>query len=568
MPKIPTRYLVLIMSIALLLSGVAVSSSVQSNFGLVLVTEVDFSAADGSNIHSTLQRPTYATDSNPLPGVVVIHGSLQNKEWLMAFGIELARRGFVVLTIDANGHGNSDVGTGSGTAALEYIASLDFVNSSSLGLIGHSMGGGIAWSAIRDSSIQVNALVLVGSWASTANATYPNNLLVTVGSFDSLASYPRNLTLLETAFGVTGIEEGVTYGSFNDGTARKIVIAPTNHLFETIDPIIVSESVDWMKDSLKGGIEDENWLPKEDLIFGGWLAGGFISTLGVVLTIFPLITILLNLSFFESLKKEPSSEYSASTKTFTGLGLSYGLIGVGMFFPLLGLGFLLPLPQSYAGSIISWILGTAIIAAVLLYVLVGKRQISKLNWRQFWKIDEEPANRQLTLLKTSLLAAVIVVWLYSWTLLIDLGMALDFRCFLPGLNDLTVPRAIMFPLYAIVFFVYSLVEGAWLMGILRRENKEPWYVGQTVWSLQAIFIKCIPYAFLISLQLGVGFLTGLPLLTGMLGYSFLFFYAFAPWFAVGSVIIVWSYRSTNSYYLGAIINGLLFGWLLASILSF
>ena len=186
MPKIPTRYLVLIMSIALLLSGVAVSSSVQSNFGLVLVTEVDFSAADGSNIHSTLQRPTYATDSNPLPGVVVIHGSLQNKEWLMAFGIELARRGFVVLTIDANGHGNSDVGTGSGTAALEYIASLDFVNSSSLGLIGHSMGGGIAWSAIRDSSIQVNALVLVGSWASTANATYPNNLLVTVGSFDSL----------------------------------------------------------------------------------------------------------------------------------------------------------------------------------------------------------------------------------------------------------------------------------------------------------------------------------------------------------------------------------------------
>ena len=568
MPKIPTRYLVLIMSIVLLLSGVAVSSSVQSNFGLVLVTEVDFSAADGSNIHSTLQRPTYATDSNPLPGVVVIHGSLQNKEWLMAFGIELARRGFVVLTIDANGHGNSDDGTGSGTAALEYIASLDFVNSSSLGLIGHSMGGGIAWSAIRDSSIQVNALVLVGSWASTANATYPNNLLVTVGSFDSLASYPRNLTLLETAFNVTNIEEGVTYGNFDDGTARKIVIAPTNHLFETIDPIIVSESVAWMKDSLKGGIDDENWLPKEDLIFGGWLAGGFISTLGVVLTIFPLITILLNLSFFENLKKEPSSEYSASTKEYTGYGLLYGIISIGGFFPLLGLGFLIPLPQNYAGPVVSWLFGTALIAIFALYVILRKYPKPGLEWRKMWNISNGSSNRQLTAVKSFLLAVIVVSWLYAWTLLMDLGLALDFRCFLPGLHDLTLSQAIMFPLYAGIFFVYSLVEGAWLMGILRQNNKEPWYVGQTTWSLQAIFIKCIPYAFLIALQFSVGLLTGLPLLSGILGFSFLFFYAFAPWFVVGSVIIVWGYRSTNSYYLGAIINGLLFGWILASILSF
>ena len=62
----------------------------------------------------------------------------------MAFGIELARRGFVVLTIDANGHGNSDPGTGSGAAALDYITSLDYVDSTQIGLIGHSMGGGIS----------------------------------------------------------------------------------------------------------------------------------------------------------------------------------------------------------------------------------------------------------------------------------------------------------------------------------------------------------------------------------------------------------------------------------------
>ena len=94
-------------------SGTIMAATVQSGFGSITVTEVDFQATDGSMIHSTLQRPNYATDTDPLPGVVVIHGSLQNKEWLMAFGIELARRGFVVLTIDANGHGNSEAGSGS-----------------------------------------------------------------------------------------------------------------------------------------------------------------------------------------------------------------------------------------------------------------------------------------------------------------------------------------------------------------------------------------------------------------------------------------------------------------------
>jgi alpha-beta hydrolase superfamily lysophospholipase len=119
------RYLILIVSILIMLSGVAISASVQNGFGTVFVTEVDFQAADGSWIHSTLQQPNYATDANPLPGVVVIHGVIQCKEWLMAFGIELSRRGFVVLTIDANAHGNSEPGIGGGAAALDYLAGLD-----------------------------------------------------------------------------------------------------------------------------------------------------------------------------------------------------------------------------------------------------------------------------------------------------------------------------------------------------------------------------------------------------------------------------------------------------------
>ncbi|MFW9954747.1 MAG: dienelactone hydrolase family protein [Candidatus Thorarchaeota archaeon] len=558
------RYLALLLTIGLMLGGVALAASIQNSLGLVIVTEVDFQAADGSNIHSTLQRPTYATSSNPLPGVVVYHGVLQNKEWLMAFGIELARRGFVVLTPDANGHGNSDSGSGSGLASLEYMASLEYVDSASIGVIGHSMGGGILGSAIEQASIDVRAVVLVGSWVgNTWNTSFPRNLLVTVGDFDSFFS-GRNLTSLEDAFGTTDIQEYVTYGDFASGSARRYVTARTNHLFETIDPEIVSQTVEWMKNSLKGGIEDAHWIPSSSLVYSWWVFGGFFATLGAILTVFPLITILLEFSLFQSLKQDPSTEYSADRRTLLKWGMIFGVISPITFYPLLGIGGFIPFPQSYGAAIILWFIGTSIIFYLLL------RMVSKtkgINLSVLWKIDSNQQNRKTALFRTFLLSLIVILWLYAWTLLVDLGFALDLRSFLPGMNDLTVSRVFFVPIYAIPIFIYSFVEGLWLMGPLRPSDSKPWYKGQLKWSMIAIFLKCYPFVILIALELGVGMLLGTAIFPGMIGFSFLFFYAFTPWFAVAIVIMVWSYRSTNRLYLGAMINALLFAWIIATILS-
>jgi len=563
------RYLSLFVFVLILGSGIALGATIQSSFGEVAVAEVDFAAADSSNIHATLQRPTYATDSNPLPGVVVIHGSLQSKEWLMSFGIELSRRGYVVLTIDANGHGNSDDGTGAGAAALEYIADLSYVNSSSLGLVGHSMGGGISWRAINQSEVSVRALVLVGSWVrADANTTFPSNLLITVGDFDSLFNYQDNLDVLSDVFGVSDVEEGTTYGSFKDGTARRVVISRTNHLFETIDPEIVSETTQWMQNSLKGGVEDEHWIDSNQLIYGWWLVGGFIATSGLVLTIFPLITILLSTQLFNDLRDRPATEHSVSKKEYFGFGIIYGLISIGTFYPLLGLGAFIPFPQSYGPSISLWILGSALISLLVLRKILMRKNREELSWGKLWRLDTEEASSKIKLMKFFVLAVLVVVWLYAWTLLVDLGLALDFRCFLPGMNDLTVSRSLFVPIYSIVFSIYFLIEGMWFVGLLRPRNSEPWYKGQLIWSSSAVFMKCIPYVILISIELGIGLLTGVAVIPGIIGYSFLFFYAFLPWFAVGTIINVWSYRETNNYYLGALINGLFFGWIIATILAF
>ncbi|MGM0685658.1 MAG: hypothetical protein ACQET3_01665, partial [Promethearchaeati archaeon] len=82
------------------------------------------------------------------------------------------------------------------------------------------------------------------------------------------------------------------------------------------------------------------------------------------------------------------------------------------------------------------------------------------------------------------------------------------------------------------------------------------------------FAKVLPYLLVISLQYGVGLATGVPIVQGLIGFSFLFFYAFAPWFTVSIVISVWTYRATRDELVGILLNSLLFAWLVATVLAF
>jgi pimeloyl-ACP methyl ester carboxylesterase len=561
------RYLILILGLVVMTAGISMAAYTQAGYGTVFVSEVTFQASDGSWIDGTLQRPDYATDTERLPGVVVIHGVMQSKEWVMSFGIELSRRGFVVLTIDANGHGNSDPGTGSGTAALEYIASLGYVNTTQIGLIGHSMGGGLAWAAIKDSGIYVRALVLVGSTIDST-APYIPNTLVAAGSFDSLISYPRNTTRLDSYFNVTGVVSDTTYGNFTANTARRAIFPATDHLFETIDPTIVSESVDWMRLSLKGGLEDEHWIHSSDRIFSVWLIGGLLGLLGAMLTIFPLIVIFLETRLFSDVRRNASVQHTQSTATILKWGTIYAVIGIGAFFPFLSIGFLLqeiiPFPQSYALSIMSWIVGCGLIGAGVLRLIQTRQSDSNEDLRTILRINHEQS--KVIIIKTFALALILFGWLYLLTLLANLGLILDLRCFLPGLHDLTLLQAILVPFYFVGFLIYYLIEGAWFTSIMLPRSSGTWVRVQIEWSAAAVIVKCLPYLILIAIEFVGGLIAGAPVIPGMIGFTWLFFYAFAPWFAMCMVITMFAYHMTNARWLGAMINAVLCAWLLATIL--
>jgi hypothetical protein len=72
---------------------------------------------------------------------------------------------------------------------------------------------------------------------------------------------------------------------------------------------------------------------------------------------------------------------------------------------------------------------------------------------------------------------------------------------------------------------------------------------------------------LAAIKFGIGYFTGITVFPGMIGFSIGFLYTVIPLIAISAAITVWSYDLTDSHYLGTFLNGFLFSWIMASILS-
>ncbi|MBW2009604.1 MAG: acetylxylan esterase [Deltaproteobacteria bacterium] len=136
-PRVMRSLLFFFLCLAVLLGAEITASLVQRDFGRVDVENVRYPNFNGITIRAKLLKPSGASPLSPLPGAVYIHGYQNNRETGDAYCLELARRGFVVLNIDAIGRGNSGIPndpkapdfdpTYGGRTSLEYLRSLPFV---------------------------------------------------------------------------------------------------------------------------------------------------------------------------------------------------------------------------------------------------------------------------------------------------------------------------------------------------------------------------------------------------------------------------------------------------------
>lgn len=138
----------LILSLVLVLISAVGASLVQTNGGKVAVKDMQWETSSGRMLNALLFKPDSATVDSPAPAVVVAHGWWNNREMQDANYVELARRGYVVISIDMYGHGNSDplpadeipVGGTGMYDAVKLMADLPYVDASRIGVSGHSNG--------------------------------------------------------------------------------------------------------------------------------------------------------------------------------------------------------------------------------------------------------------------------------------------------------------------------------------------------------------------------------------------------------------------------------------------
>ena len=157
-PELETRYshrILLSCNLVVLVSSFFVSR-IQNSFGEVQVRDIKIPTQNGQWVAGDLFKPNTATSDSPVPLIVVVPGFQRSKESLSNIAIELARRGFVIISMDPYAQGGSSAplsriaATTEGYgmfAVVDYAASsgnLNYIDRNRIGATGHSAGGNAA----------------------------------------------------------------------------------------------------------------------------------------------------------------------------------------------------------------------------------------------------------------------------------------------------------------------------------------------------------------------------------------------------------------------------------------
>lgn len=193
--------------------------------------QVTFTEDTASSFSFMTIIPENATADNPVPAVVCCHGGANTKEMQMPGYIELARRGFVVVTMDASGHGYTDSTISALTsnslgmlAAVEYAMSLPCVDETQVGVTGHSMGNESCFYAIAALNT-ADSTQRIAAWVEGAGSNFAPQMTeeyiqgltwtISVDKYDEFDTvYFSSYNILETDLGKSLVQK--YYPEFNE----------------------------------------------------------------------------------------------------------------------------------------------------------------------------------------------------------------------------------------------------------------------------------------------------------------------------------------------------------------
>ncbi|RSK26041.1 alpha/beta hydrolase [Bacillus sp. HMF5848] len=572
-----------VLSLVIVLIGSMVAHNVQTDFGNVTVKDLRFAGNNGNVLSAKLFTPASMNPEEKLPAILTMHGYINSREVQDAFNIEFARRGYVVLAMDMQGHGYSEqepieAASRGAVAGLDYLRELGFVDQERIAVEGHSMGG---WSTLAASNAfpeWIHTVIQVGSSTETygagevtANSEF--NYAIVFGKYDEFAKLmwevPQAKQIVDTdkIKKVFGTESTVVpqqlYGSFEDQSARMLYIPtethPSNHWS--------TESTTYVMDFMQQAMPAPNPIDPSNQT---WMIKEFATLAAMIGSLMFLLSFganLLRTNYFSALVR-PIPEYKGykSKGPWAIAAVIAAAIPALTYFPFQAWGTAwFPVssfwPQSLTNGFVVWVLFNAIIAAVLFAVwhFVSNKKQGATAYNYGLSFSDKGLSLDFNkMIKAALLGIYTVGALFVLTLLADAMFLIDFRIWVMAFKPLDWPHFVIMLSYLLPFLVFFLANGALLHGQLRlKEGKSERQTAWT-WFLANVAINTLGIIVLIAIQYAPLFLTEEMDVTKSLLSIVAFQFVFINFLV--AMISTFFYRRTGTIYVGAIVNALLVTW--------
>jgi len=580
----------------LMTGAVGVASWVQTDFGRVRVSNVTYENFNGIPIRAKLLAPVTASSEHRVPGVVYIHGYQNNRETGDAYCIELSKRGFAVLNIDAIGRGNSGIpnnpadpdfdNTYGGLTSFDYLRNRPFVNADAVGMMGHSLGAEMAYDvALADPTVK--ALVITGfAYTLDATLTRPKNMLMILGRWDEFRKRMTGTRHFEAewmstpqtrnAFPVKNPEFGKTYGDFNDGTARRVFVPHTIHIQESHSRAAIAEALVWMRAALHP--PDQYWIDPQRQTWQIKEWATLVAMLSCFASLLPLGLMLLRTRFFSTLQVHILGSYACSGNTYFAFVGINGLL-MWLFLPLILVLFAIHIyvvpidrafPMMMVNGIVWWFFWINIIG-FFIFRRWFKRRAAR-NGLTLMDLGISSKKDRFALEgamigKTVFLGVILFAFAYLSEHVLEQIFIVDFRFIFPFASDLTPYRALLCLVYFPFILTGFVLMGIFLHGQLRRPIRKTWLKTFAAWSFTNTFALVAPLVLFLMIQYIPLFITGFIPLVGP-GGMFVSF-VINLFHIVGVLLMVipistWFYQLTGRIYLGALVNALLVTWMFVS----
>lgn len=488
---------------------------------------------------------------------------------------------------DSDGNAIYDSSCG-GSAAYEFLSKLSYVDSKRMAVSGHSMGTWSSWSVAADfanTSIAPRAIVLqcgelfTDDVYDSKNIKF-NNVLLLQAKYDEFSyfrDYKLNVTdeLLKTPLrykflGTTADKAAwnMTYGKFEDGSARRMELLYTNHRLTTHDVNGLKVALKWFDDAIslpnKIAYDQINAKVKEYCVLGAMLC--------VLFAMMAFMDFLLQFYLFSDVETKLPSEETIMSR---GARIRGGLLTIllsGLSFPFMTqLGHaLLPLPENiFRMTVGNGFLGWYALLIVIMFITNIIRRIKN----RIKKIENDKFDLP-GFCGSAVLAVCMFLFVYVINFVYSLVFDLDLRFIWPFFRPFNGIRALQFFIYLPFFICFYMMNNAKIMKDLRSKATYQKGIFGFIVNWFRNFILMAGGVLLIVLLEYIPFFAGIgPGADVCFGSTFggpfmSILILFVPQVLFFSILCTYCYRKTGKVYTGALIAAMLACWIVTGGSSF